>query len=91
MYPHVLLPLTITFIISVKGNSIFNLSAHKFLPPPPKKTKSTVLLNCFLPTVQVSLELSSSEHKQVRISLVVPQHNMYQNFQQHKTLQNIYA
>lgn len=36
---------------------------------------STVLLNCFLPTVWVSLELPSSEHKQVRIFLVISQPN----------------
>lgn len=60
---------------------------HKFLQKKEKKKKvSTILLNCFLPTVQVSLELSSSEHKQVPTFLIVFQQNMHQNFQQHMTV-----
>lgn len=88
IYPHLLFP--ITLIISVKGTSTFHLSTHAqqiFAKKEKKKKKklSTVLLNCFLPAVQISLELSSSEYKQVHTFLIVFQHNMHQNFQQHMT------
>lgn len=87
IYPHLLFPLLL--LLSVLKELPPSTSAHmhnKFLPKRKKKKKlSTLLLNCFLPAVHFSLELSSLEYKQVHTFLIVFQHNMHQNFQQHMT------